>query len=66
MLEGKPNRLGFSKAVTVDTDKRDRYGREIGKVLVNGVDVNLEQVQRGFAWHYKAYEREQAEIDRKV
>lgn len=58
--------LVFSKAVTVDTDKRDRYGREIGKVLVNGVDVNLEQVQRGFTWHYKAYEREQPEIDRKV
>lgn len=24
------------------------------------------QVQRGFAWHYKAYEREQPAIDRKV
>lgn len=52
--------LVFSKAVTVDTNKRDRYGREVGKVLVNGLDANLVQVQRGFAWHYKAYEREQS------
>lgn len=58
--------LVFSKTVTVETDKRDKYGREVGKVLVNGKDANLEQVQRGFAWHYKAYEREQSANDRKV
>lgn len=58
--------LVFSKTVTVETDKRDRYGREVGKVLVDGVDANLVQVQRGFAWHYKAYESEQPAIDRKV
>jgi endonuclease YncB( thermonuclease family) len=58
--------LVFSKTVAVETDKKDRYGREIGKVLVNGVDANLEQVQRGFAWHYKAYEREQSANDRKL
>lgn len=58
--------LVFSKAVQVETTKRDRYGREIGKVLVDGVDANLMQVQLGFAWHYKAYEREQPAIDRKA
>lgn len=58
--------LVFAKTVTVETDKRDRYGREVGKVLVGEVDANLMQVQRGFAWHYKAYEREQSVIDRKV
>ena len=58
--------LVFSKAVTVETEKKDRYGREVGKVLVNGLDANLEQVQRGFAWHYKAYEREQSANDRKL
>lgn len=58
--------LVFSKAVTVDTNKIDRYGRVVGKVLVNGMDANLAQVQRGMAWHYKAYEREQPAIDRKV
>ena len=58
--------LVFSKTVTVETAKRDRYGRDVGKVLVDGIDANLVQVQRGFAWHYKAYEREQSPSDRKV
>ena len=58
--------LAFDKMVTVETDKRDRYGREVGKVLVNGRDVNLIQVERGMAWHYKAYEREQSSSDRKL
>jgi endonuclease YncB( thermonuclease family) len=51
--------LVYGKTVVIDTDKTDRYGREVGKVLVDGVDANLEQVQRGLAWHYKAYQREQ-------
>jgi endonuclease YncB( thermonuclease family) len=56
--------LVFSKLVSVETGKKDRYGREVGKILVNGVDANLAQVQRGFAWHYKAYMREQSLDDR--
>lgn len=43
-----------------------RYGRTVGKVLVGGVDSNLEQVKAGFAWHFKAYEREQPAEDRQV
>lgn len=58
--------LVFAKTVTVDTEKTDRYRRKVGKVLVDGVDANLVQVQRGMAWHYKAYEREQSAIDRNV
>lgn len=52
------------KVVTVDFNKRDRYGRIIGKVLLNNEDVNLAQVKRGLAWHYKQYEREQEVEDR--
>lgn len=58
--------LVFAKTVIVVTDKRDKYGREVGKVLVDGLDANLVQVQRGMAWHYKAYEREQPTVDRMV
>eukprot|EP01041_Mallomonas_annulata_P033793 gene33793-56465_t len=47
--------LVFDKAVTVETNKRDKYQREVGKVLVDRTDANLEQ----------AYEREQPAIDRK-
>jgi endonuclease YncB( thermonuclease family) len=28
------------------------------------VDVCLEQIKKGFAWHYKQYEREQTSEDR--
>ena len=58
--------LVFGKVVTVETDKRDRYGREVGKVLVNGHDVNLIQVEQGMAWFYRQYQREQSQDDRKL
>jgi len=50
--------------VIVETDKRDRYGRVVGKVLVDGKDVCLAQVVAGFAWHYKKYQNEQTASDR--
>ena len=50
--------------VVVETDKRDRYGRVVGKVLVGGKDVCLAQVVAGFAWHYKKYQNEQTASDR--
>ena len=56
--------LVFQKPVRVEYSKTDRYGRIVGKVLVNNVDASLEQVKRGMAWHYKAYEREQSPLDR--
>jgi endonuclease YncB( thermonuclease family) len=56
--------LVFNREVQVETTKRDRYGREIGKVQVDGLDANLEQIKRGMAWHYKAYQREQSVLDR--
>jgi endonuclease YncB( thermonuclease family) len=58
--------LVFSKTVIVDTYKQDKYKQNIGKVLVEGIDANLEQVKRGLAWHFKAYEREQSTIDRQM
>ena len=34
--------------------------------LLSFADANLAQVQRGLAWHYKAYERERSSADRKA
>ena len=56
----------FDKTVNVETEKRDRYGRQIGKVLVDGLDVNLVQVERGMAWFYRQYQREQSPNDRRL
>lgn len=56
--------LLFNKQVEVEFNKRDKYGRTVGRIIVDGADANLEQVKAGMAWHYKAYEREQSEADR--
>ncbi len=54
------------KPVTVEYQKRDRYGRIVGKVLVDGIDVCLEQVKAVFAWHYKKYQHEQSAEDQRL
>ncbi|WP_019897423.1 thermonuclease family protein [Methylotenera mobilis] len=56
--------LAYGKAVQVDWSKRDRYERLVGKVMVNGLDANLEQIKRGLAWHYSKYKKEQPLEDR--
>jgi endonuclease YncB( thermonuclease family) len=56
----------FGKTVVIDYNKRDKYARIIGKVLLDGNDINLEQVKRGLAWHYKQYEKEQELADRSI
>jgi len=58
--------LVYGRWVKVEGEKTDRYGRLVGKVLVNGTDANLAQVQSGMAWHYKAYQREQSVHDQRV
>jgi endonuclease YncB( thermonuclease family) len=58
--------LVFRKHVEVMTEKKDRYGRTIGKVIYQGRDVNLILVSEGMAWHYKRYAREQDPSDRKL
>jgi endonuclease YncB( thermonuclease family) len=50
--------------VEVEYEKRDRYGRIIGKLLKDGQDVNLLQIKDGFAWHYKYYQKDQTDLDR--
>jgi endonuclease YncB( thermonuclease family) len=64
LSKGSLSDLVYRQHVQVDTEKLDRYGRVVGKVTVYGQDVNLQQVRRGMAWHYKAYQREQSKADR--
>ena len=54
----------FRKQVDVETQKKDRYGRTIGKVIYKDRDVNLILVSEGMAWHYRQYSREQSASDR--
>ena len=71
--------LIFNKEVTAKYSKHDRYGRIVGKVLAGPkgntfclstacawtLDVGLEQIKAGMAWHYKRYQNEQSKEDRK-
>ncbi|MDD3445954.1 MAG: thermonuclease family protein [Zavarzinia sp.] len=58
--------LAYGRAVLVRWDKRDRYGRIVGVVLVDGADAGLAQVRAGLAWHYTKYAREQTPEDRQA
>jgi len=50
----------------VKWDKRDRYGRIVGFVIVGGLDVNLVQVKAGMAWFYRYYQKELSRENRKL
>ncbi|MDQ2921714.1 MAG: thermonuclease family protein [Acidobacteriota bacterium] len=60
------SQMVFDKDVTVIFQKTDQYGRLVGKILLDGKDINLEQVKAGMAWHYREYQREQAPEDREL
>ncbi len=52
------------KVVQVTYDKRDKYGRIVGKVLLGSQDICHQQIKLGLAWHYKKYQNEQTPEDR--
>ncbi|HZE72487.1 MAG TPA: thermonuclease family protein [Pyrinomonadaceae bacterium] len=42
------------------------HERLIGKVTIDGLDVGLEQIKAGLAWHAKEFANEQTELDREA
>ena len=48
--------LVAGRDVKVQWSKKDRYGRILGTVYVDGREVNLEMLRAGMAWHYKKYD----------
>jgi len=36
----------------------DRYGRRIGILFIDGQDINMLSIKRGFSWHYKQYSKD--------
>ena len=47
--------LILNKKVTVISDKKDKYKRLLGVIYLDEVDVNLEMIKAGAAWHFKKY-----------
>lgn len=56
----------LNQTVTVDTNKQDKYGRSVGKIILNGEDINLKQVSRGMAWVYTDYLKELTNEDQQL
>lgn len=50
--------LAFNKQARVRVIDIDRYGRSVGRVLVDGLDVNAEMIRRGAAWVFPKYARD--------
>jgi micrococcal nuclease len=51
--------LIFGKTVTVTIQDTDRYGRTVGRVTANTLDVNAEMIRRGAVWVYRKYAKDQ-------
>jgi endonuclease YncB( thermonuclease family) len=47
--------LVLRKSATIHGDERDRYGRVVARLEIEGRDVNRQMVLDGMAWHFKRY-----------
>ena len=51
--------LAFQKDAHVVWSEKDRYGRVIGRVYIDDLDVNAEMVHLGHAWVYREYSEDE-------
>jgi len=59
-------RMVMGKQVTIVWTKVDKYRRTVGTIMLDGKDMNIEQVKAGLAWHFKKYADEQEPKDRET
>lgn len=50
----------FGKTVSVKEMDTDRYGRTIGMVTIEGINVNEKLLEAGLAWHYTTFDKNPA------
>ena len=50
----------LGKLLSAECPKLDRYQRKVCSVYLDGIDIGLQQLLKGYAWHYKKYAHEQA------
>ena len=53
----------LGKALIVIGSNEDRYKRLLGKLVLDGEDINLNLVKNGMAWHYKRFKSSQEKKD---
>jgi endonuclease YncB( thermonuclease family) len=49
------SKLVFQKKALIEVETKDRYGRTVGIVIVDGQNINYELVRQGMAWVYRKY-----------
>ena len=47
----------FDKNIILDESGKDRYGRTLGVLLLNGRNINREMVAEGWAWQFVRYDK---------
>ncbi len=55
----------LNKQAEARCHKADKYQRQVCVVYSSGVDVNLQMISAGMAWHYKYYQNEQSFMQRR-
>ena len=53
----------FDKTVRIKVDTIDRYGRTVGTIFLEGLNINKEMVKAGHAWVYIQYARDKTLFD---
>jgi endonuclease YncB( thermonuclease family) len=53
----------FGKTVRIEVDTIDRYGRTIGTIFLNDLNINKEMVKAGHAWVYVRYAKDKTLFD---
>jgi endonuclease YncB( thermonuclease family) len=51
------------KVVRVEYTSTDQYGRILGIIFLGDIDINLQMVKDGCAWHYKHFDKTQSYAD---
>jgi len=47
--------------VDLEIVNKDRYGRTVARVLMDNIDINLQMIANGMAWHYVRYDKQPIE-----
>ena len=55
-------KLVNGKTLEIEEKNRDRYGRTVAVVYVNGKNVNEEMVKNGNAWWYREYDKKDTKM----
>lgn len=51
------SQIVFRKTVKVEFKEKDKYGRSVAVVLLDGRDIGLQMIAEGYAWWYERYAR---------